>query len=73
LRGNGVCANKSYKDMTIGEFLKNCGTDPIPKDVAVKYCYLGIQYEDIEMVTDFSIHFSGWEGEEFDFDTNSVQ
>lgn len=65
---NHLCSNPQYKNMTIGEFLKNCGTGPVPKDVAVKYCHLGIQFELGELVTEFSVNYSGWVGEDFVFD-----
>ena len=68
---NHLCANPQFKDITIGEFLKNCGTGPIPEDVAVKYCYLGIEYELGEEITNISFSYSGWEGEDFKFNSGT--
>ncbi|MBQ9816966.1 MAG: hypothetical protein IJM59_05805 [Proteobacteria bacterium] len=70
---NHLCADPKYKDITIGEFLKNCGTGPIPADVAVKYCYLGIEYDIGEEITDISISYSGWEDEGFKFNSSSAE
>ena len=70
---NHLCANEQYKDMTIGEFLKNCGTGPVPADVAVKYCYIGLEFVNGEVETELSINYSGWEGEDFKFDFPSVE
>ncbi len=55
-----LCADENYKNITVGEFLRNCGTGPVPDGVVNKYCHIGI-----EKAADgkMALGVSGWRDE----------
>ena len=60
-----LCESPKYRQMTIGEFLKNCGTGPVPKDVAVKYCYFRFIQDEDECFSGNLLEYSGWQDEDY--------
>ena len=56
--------NDKKRDMTIGEFLKTCGGNPIPKDVATKYCYIRLKQSE-ENGGSYFFSLSGWQDDDY--------
>ena len=56
-----VAGSDEVKKLTIGEFLKTCGGNTIPKDVATKYCYISFIMHEGNPV----LEFSGWQDDDY--------
>ncbi|MBO4350341.1 MAG: hypothetical protein J6A01_05260 [Proteobacteria bacterium] len=56
-----IAGSDEAKKLTIGEFLKTCGGNIIPNDVATKYCYIRFVLHEGKPV----LEFSGWQDDDY--------